>query len=128
MNIFQTEEKTKPKDTRDAVAKAAERFHVAPTNGEPDWQQMLLAAKDQPEKWRIRAAKEAYESDKKFQAHQKAMDDQQNKIAAYLATPTRNKAFYDKLQKEDPRAYWSTEIQKAKQNDRKIQGLHFHLK
>jgi hypothetical protein len=73
-------------------------------------------------------AKDAYDAIKKeqhFQEQQKEVDD---KVAELLATSIRNKAFYDRLQKEHPNLFWNNKVQEQKKADRKAQGLTFHLK
>ena len=122
-----TTEEKKP-DTRDAVQKAASQFHKAPEGGEPDWAGMLLNAKNQTEKFKIRAARDAWIEEQRFQKFQQAQDDHKTHIAEVLRTPLRNKAFYDNLKVSDPKVYYSVEAQRQMKTDKATMGLSFHLK
>lgn len=133
MSIFemaQDAEVTPPKtDNRDKLTKAASHFHKQQGEaGEPDWQAMLLNAQNGTEKFRIRAARDAYEEEKKFNQHQQRQDAERAHVAAVLATPNRNKFFYDQLKVNDPRVFWSTECQRQIKTDKANMGLAFHLK
>jgi hypothetical protein len=136
-SIFQLEENpevtsdgaasAKP-DTRDKLTKAASQFHKAPDGGEPDWAGMLLNAKDQTEKFKIRAARDAYNEEKRFQHFQQQQAAHQAHIAEILRTPHRNKTFYDNLKVSDPQVFWSTECQRQMKTDKATMCLSFHLK
>lgn len=130
-SIFQLQEEqpevTKP-DTRDKLTKAASQFHKAPEGGEPDWAGMLLNAKNQTEKFKIRAARDAWIEEQRFQAFQQAQDAHKVHIAEVLRTPHRNKAFYDNLKVSDPKVFWSTECQRQMKTDKATMGLAFHLR
>lgn len=115
-------------DNRDPLTRAASHFHKQPDNGEPDWQAMLLNAKNGTEKFKIRAARDAYKEEVKFNQHQARQDAERAHVAEVLRTPVRNKAFYDNLKINDPRAFWSTECQRQMKTDRAQMGLAFHLK
>lgn len=118
----------KPTDNRDALTKAASHFHKAPDNGEPDWQAMLLNAKNGTEKFRIRAARDAYQEEVKFNQAQARQDAEAAHIASVLATPNRNKFFWENLKKTDPRTFYSVEAQRQQKADKGRMGLAFHLK
>ena len=129
----ETEEPPKPKiDTRDRFQKNASAFHQAragsEAGGEPDWQGMLLNAKDMAEKFRIRSAREAYQEEVKFQRMNQVMQAEKARIAEVLRTPIRTKSFYADLQKNDGAAYWSVEVQRQMKADKATLGLAFHLK
>lgn len=130
-SIFQLQEEqpevTKP-DPRDKLTKAASQFHKAPEGGEPDWAGMLLNAKNQTEKFKIRAARDAWIEEQRFQKFQQAQDDHKTHIAEVLRTPLRNKAFYDNLKVSDPKVYYSVEAQRQMKTDKATMGLSFHLK
>jgi len=129
-SIFTAQEPAPPTvDNRDKLTRAAEFFHKTPANGdEPDWQAMLLNAKNGTEKFKIRAARDAYKEEVKFNQHQARQDAERAHVAEVLRTPHRNKAFYDALKINDPRAFWSTECQRQQKADKAQMGLAFHLK
>lgn len=123
----------KPKaDTRDKLAKNASAFHQArvgsEAGGEPDWQGMLLNAKDMNEKFRIRSAREAYVAEVKYQRMNEIMQAEKARIAEVLRTSIRNKSFYADLQRNDAPAYWSVEVQRQMKTDKAQLGLAFHLR
>lgn len=130
-SIFQQQEEqpevTKP-DTRDKLTKAASQFHKAPEGSEPDWAGMLLNAKNQTEKFKIRAARDAWIEEQRFQKFQQAQEAHKVHIADVLRTPHRNKAFYDNLKVSDPKVFWSTECQRQMKADKATMGLAFHLR
>lgn len=128
INTSKTEDKAATPDTRDAVTKAAEHFHKAPDAGEPDWQGMLLRAKDQTEKFKIRSARDAWIEEQRFQKFQQAQDTHKGHIASVLQTPHRNKVFWDNLKLNDPKVYYSVEAQRQLKTDKSVMGLSFHLK
>jgi small-conductance mechanosensitive channel len=99
-------------------------------DSEPDWQGMLLAAKDSTTKMKIRAAREAYKDEQKFKAFEAQQEAQAAKVTTILTTPQhqRNKSFYEELMRSDPSSYWDVRIQRQKQRDRETMGLGFHLK
>ena len=123
-----TEEKTTSTDNRDKVTKAAERFHKAPEGSEPDWAGMLLNAKNQTEKFKIRAARDAWIEEQRFQKLQQAQEAHKQHIASVLQTPHRNKVFWDNLKVNDPKVYYSVEAQRQMKTDKATMGLRFHLK
>lgn len=105
-------------------------IHKDQPKGEPDWQGMLLKAKDATAKMHIRAAKEAYQEDQRIRAFEIAQANFDSRVDRLLATPQhqRNKFFYEELKKNDPNAYWDSRVQKARQKDREVLKLAFHLK
>lgn len=128
-SIFKAPEPAAPKvDNRDALTKAAEKFHRAPDNGEPDWAAMLLAAKNGTEKMRIRLARDAYEEEVRFTQAQARQDAEAAHIASVLATPNRNKFFWENLKKTDPRTYYSVQAMRQLKADKAQMGLAFHLR
>lgn len=129
--IFQTQEepaKEKSSDNRDPLQKAAAKFHKPTEGSEPDWQALLLNAKDGAEKMKIRSARETYQAEQKFIAFQAAQAAEQARIEQVIATPLRNKQFYEELQRTDPRAYWSVPVQRQIKQDKATMGLSYHLK
>lgn len=120
---------SKPKpDTREAVQKATAFFHKTPEGNEPDWAAMLLAANNQTEKFKIRAAREAYAEEKQFQLFQKRQDEQKAHIATVLSSPNRNKFFYEALSQNDPKTYYSVQCQRQMKSDKAVLGLGWFLK
>lgn len=97
-------------------------------SGEPDWRGLMLQASSGIEKMKIKEAQAAYQEEQKWKAHLEAEAAMSNRIAAIKTMPNRNKAFYERLQREDGRVYWSTEVQKQMKNDRSAQGLNWHSK
>lgn len=135
-SIFKTHEVKQP-DRHDSRGKATEKamglakqFHsnTHQESSEPDWQGMLLAASSSIEKMKIRDARQAWLDEKKYAAHLEQLAATDSRIAAIKTMPNRNKAFYERLQREDGRVYWSTEVQKQMKNDRSAQGLNWHSK
>lgn len=127
IDTSKTEDNTKP-DTRDTVQKTASFFHKAPDTGEPDWQGMLLRAKDQTEKFKVRAARDAWIEEQRFQKFEAAQQAHKVHIASVLQTPHRNKVFWDNLKVNDPKVYYSVEAQRQLKTDKATMGLSFHLK
>lgn len=98
------------------------------SNGEPDWTGMLLQAKTEPAKWKIRAARDAYKEEQRYKAVERQMAEQDAHNESVIKQPNRNKEFYDDLRVNDPRAYWSVPVQKQMRNDKQTMGLSYHLK
>lgn len=125
----QTESPEAPKtDNRDPLQKAAALFHKPTEGSEPDWQALLLNAKDGAEKMKIRSARETYQAEQKFIAFQEAQAAEQARIEQVMKSPGRNKQFYEELQRNDPRAYWSVPVQRQIKADRAKMGLSYYLK
>lgn len=116
-------------DRRDKVTKDASFFHKQQGEaGEPDWAGMLLNAKDSTEKYKIRAARDAYQEEKRFNQFQQRQDVERAHIASVLATPVRNKVFWENLKRTDPRTFYSVEGQRQQKADKASMGLGFYLK
>lgn len=111
--------------------KLAEQFHANTHQGnssEPDWQGMMLQAEGGIAKMKIKEAKAAWQDEQKYKAHleqQAAMD---ARIAAIKTMPNRNKAFYERLQREDGRVFWSVAVQQQLRSDKAAMGLHWYSK
>lgn len=112
------------------LASTLRGIHKDEGDAEPDWQGMLLNAKDSTAKMHIRAAREAYKDEQKFKAFEVQQQAQEAKVTNILTTPLheRNKAFYEELQRNSPSLYWNVRIQRQKQRDKETMGLGFHLK
>lgn len=116
-------------DTRDALSKATSHFHRAPEGNEPDWRGQLLNAKNEREKWAIRAAKEAWQAEQKLAAHQAAQTVMNSRIEAATKAPvTRNKGYWEALQRSDGRVFWSVECQRQMKADKATLGLSWYSK
>lgn len=135
-SIFKTHEVKQP-DRHDSRGKATEKamglakqFHsnTHQETGEPDWSRLLLEAEGGIAKMKVRDARQAWLDEKKYAAHLEAQAAMDARIQQVKTMPNRNKAFYEKLQREDGRVYWSTEVQKQMKNDRSAQGLNWHSK
>jgi hypothetical protein len=105
-------------------------IHKDVPKGEPDWQGMLLNAKDATQKMHIRAAREAYQEEQRIRAFEEQHRAFDQRIDRLLATPQhqRNKFWYEDLKKNDPSAWWDSRVQKQRQKDRETLKLAFHLK
>lgn len=121
-------ESTPKSDNRDALQKAAAYFHKPPEGNEPDWNGMLLNAQTMTEKFKIRAARDAYQEEQKFIHLQQVQAAEQARITEVLKSPLRNKQFYENLKQTDGRAYFSVEVQRQMKADKQQMGLAFHLK
>ncbi|SFH61226.1 hypothetical protein SAMN05216299_1353 [Nitrosospira sp. Nsp14] len=97
---------------------------------EPDWQRMLLNAKDSREKMEVRITRERWQEEQKYKLFEEAQAIREGKVNGVLSTPPnlRNKFFYDELQKNDPNTYWDNKVQRQRLNDKKSLGLGFHLR
>lgn len=136
-SIFKTHE-VKQENRHDArgagtakALKLAEQLHAInhlENSSAPDWQGMMLQAEGGIAKMKIKEAKAAWQDEQKYKAHLEAKAAMDARIQQVKAMPNRNKAFYEKLQREDGRVYWSTEVQKQMKNDRSAQGLYWHSK
>lgn len=97
---------------------------------EPDWSFLIRNAKSQAEKWKVMAARDAYQEDQKmriFEEQQARFDERVNRL---LSTPLaqRNKFFYEDLQRNDPNVYFDSRVQRQRQRDRETLKLAYHLK
>jgi hypothetical protein len=106
-----------------ALALMEKKASANAVDSEPNWQAMRMAAKTLKEKFQVGAAKDAWQQEQKWQAHQKMMQEQEERIAETLQSRRKNKEWYDALQRNDPRTYWSVEMQRAKAADKKQMGL-----
>lgn len=135
-SIFKTHEVKQENrhDTRGtATAKAAglaQQLHAIShqESGEPDWQGMLLQCTSGIDKMKVKEAKAAWQDEQKYKAHLEAQAAMDARIAAIKTMPNRNKAFYERLQREDGRVYWSTEVQRQIKADKAAMGLGWHSK
>lgn len=97
-------------------------------SSEPDWQGMLLSASGGIEKMKIKEAKAAWQEEQKYKANLEVQAATDQRIAAIKNMPNRNKAFYERLQREDGRVYWSVEVQRQMKMDKAALGLNFFSK
>lgn len=96
---------------------------------EPDWSSKLRAAKNQREKWEIQRAKEAWQQEAQFTAHQAKADEHEATVAAVLNVPVhlRTKQYYDSL-KTKGGLYFDPKIQRQMRADKQTLKLGFYLK
>lgn len=135
-SIFKTHEVKQENrhDSRGATtAKAAglaQQLHAIShqESGEPDWQGMMLQCTSGIDKMKVKEAKAAWQDEQKYKAHLEAQAAMDARIAAIKTMPNRNKAFYERLQREDGRVYWSTEVQRQIKADKAAMGLYWHSK
>lgn len=136
-SIFKSEMGTAMQDRPDArgagYAKSmglAAQLHAntVSESAEPDWQGMLLQAKNERAKWTIRAARDSWKDEQRINSLMQMQAEQEAHIQAVIQRPNRNKDFYKDLQTNDPRTYWSVPCQRQMRNDKATMGLAFHLK
>lgn len=121
---------TRGKQTEKAIG-LAKQFHSnthQETGGEPDWNRLLLEAEGGIAKMKVREAKDLWQQEQRWKAHLEQQAAQQERIDQVKKTPNRNQAFYSELQKNDPRSYWSTDIQRQMRADKAALGLYWHMK
>jgi hypothetical protein len=96
---------------------------------EPDWQDRLLHAKSEREKWDIRNAREAWQAENHRKFNQQRQDDHDRQIDELLKTPAhkRNKEFYDSL-KAKGSVFYDPRIQRQMRSDKSTLKLGFYLK
>lgn len=135
--IFQAEEKNIFKEGKEVSKEvmsvndfAVEAAFRKDTKEEPNWDGMLLKAKDQFARQTVREARTLYQQEQKYQAHLEEQKAHEDVVIATLDVPQhkRTKGFYEDLQNNNSRIYWSVPVQRQKAVDRKTLGLGFYLK
>lgn len=132
-SIFKTvevkQENRLGKQTEKVMGLAQQLHAIRQDNSsEPDWQGMMLQCTSGIEKMKIKEARQAYIDEQKHKANLEAQAATDGRVAAVKTMPNRNKAFWERLQREDGRVYWSVEAQRLMKNDRSAQGLNWYSK